>query len=1107
MCIFATVNTGQNILFEKLNAFVKKYYTNQLIKGAIFFATLFVSFLLLVGLLEHNGWYGSTVRAGLFFVWLVFSIALFVYYLVVPILKLLKLGKTITAVDAAKIIGKHFPEVSDKLINTLQLMAASNHDALLLAAIEQKTKQISPVPFNNAIKFKANLKYLKFAIWPLAALIAILIVSPALIIDSSKRVIFYNETFEKPAPFTFSISNAALQAEQFTDFDLEVNVAGSLLPNEAYIEVDGNAFKLQKKNPTTFTYQFKNLQKNVAFKLFANEFYSPAFQLKVLAKPILLQYIATINYPAYLGLKSQTFNNPTDLSLPAGSTIKWQFRTKQTDNLSVCFNNYCAEADKLNESTFSYLKKVFINSDYTIKTANQSSGLLDSVSYQIQVIPDQYPEIEVSQRSDSLYSKLIYFGGKASDDYGLTKLTFNYQYSKGKRTQAGLKTVVIPINTEKQASFFYNFNLYESGFETGDELLYYFEIWDNDGVFKPKSTKSQVFTLKAPDKETLKQQAESSSKQLEGKMEEALKEAANLQKELAGLQRKMQNNLPLNWEEKRKAEELLQRQKDLTKKIDELQKEFKQKNIREQEFKEEDKRIIEKQMQLEKMYQEILNDEIKKQLQQLEKMMQMQNKDQINKELNKLELNNKDVEKELDRMLELYKQLEVEKKMQDAVKDLSELAQKQKELSEKTQDKNADKNELQKQQEELNKSFDELKKDLQKIEEDNKSLEQPKDLPDTKEEQKSIEDKMNQSADELSKGNPKKAAQQQKQAAEEMEKLKEKMEQQMEKEEEEQNEEDANTLREILENLIQLSKDQEDLMQDFKKITGYNPQFVQMAQQQKSLKDNAKIVEDSLLALSKRNPQVKAFVNREVSKMNDYLQRSIKGFSDRNFNDIKGNQQYAMTSMNNLAVMLSDALKQMQNQSQSKKSGKQGGKKKGGKSGSKPSMSELKKMQEQLNKQLREGMNKNGSGEKGQMSSEQFARMAAQQMAIRQQMQKMMQQIDAIQKQQMGGGKELNELQQLMQETEKELVNKRLTQQTLMRQQEILTRLLEHEKAEKKQDEDQKREGEQGKQYPKPSPKYLEDLKQKQQQQNELLKTVPANMQPYYKDRAKQYLQ
>lgn len=1096
-----------NILFDKLNAFIRKYYANLLIKGAILFGALFALNLLVISLLEHYAWYGPVVREILFFSWLFISLILFIFYIVLPVSKLFNLGKTLSVNEAAKIIGRHFPDVSDKLINAIQLIESDKNDALLLAAVEQKTKQISPVPFNNAIKFKSNLKYVKFAIWPVAVLSVILIVSPALIIDSSKRVLLYNQTFEKPAPFVFSVQNKKLETEQFGDFDLEVIVTGSILPNDAYIELDGKLFKLQKKSKTTFVYEFKNLQKDITFKLFADEFYSQPYQLKVLSKPILLQYSATIIYPAYLGQKSTTLNNPSDITLPAGSTIKWQFRTKQTDNLNVCFNNFCAAAEKLNETTFTYAKKVFVNSNYTIKSINNASLLVDSITYQMQVIPDNYPEIEVTQRIDSLYSKLIYFGGKASDDYGLTRLTFNYKFTKGKKAESGLKSIEVPINKDKQLTFFYQFNLYEIGFETGDELIYYFEVWDNDGVFKPKSTKSNLINLKAPDKEMLKQQSESNSKQLESKMQEALKEVANLQKELAGLQRQMQNNQPLNWEEKRKAEELLKRQKELTRKIEELQKDFKQKNIREQEFKEEDKRIIEKQLQLEKMYNEILNEEMKKQMQQLEKMLQMQNKDQINKELNKLELNNKDVEKELDRMLELYKQLEVEKKMQDAIKDLQDLAKKQMELSEKTLDKQSDKNDLQKQQEDLNKSFEEIRKDLSKIEEENKTLQNPKDLPDTKEEQKSIEYKMNQSADELSKGNQKKAAQQQKQAAEEMEKLKEKMEQQMEKEEEEQNEEDANTLREILENLIQLSKDQEDLMQDFKKINGYNPQFVEMAKVQKNLKDNAKIVEDSLLALSKRNPQVKAFINREVSKMNDYLQRSIKGFSDRNFNDIRVNQQYAMTSMNNLAVMLSDALKQMQNQSQSKKSGKQGGKKKGGKSGSKPSMSELKKMQEQLNKQLREGLNKNGSGEKGQLSSEQFARMAAQQMAIRQQLQKLMQQMDALQKQQMGGSKELNELQQLMQETEKELVNKRLTQQTLMRQQEILTRLLEHEKAEKKQDEEQKREGEQGKQYPKPSPKYFEDLKQKQQQQTELLKTVPANMKPYYRDKAKQYLQ
>jgi hypothetical protein len=306
-----------------------------------------------------------------------------------------------------------------------------------------------------------------------------------------------------------------------------------------------------------------------------------------------------------------------------------------------------------------------------------------------------------------------------------------------------------------------------------------------------------------------------------------------------------------------------------------------------------------------------------------------------------------------------------------------------------------------------------------------------------------------------------------------------------------------------------VSKDQENIMEQMRSINGYNPQFVKMAQEQKTIRDNAKMIEDSLLALSKRVPQIKSFVNREVTKMNSHLDNASNNYATRNNSEIRVQQQYAMTRMNNLGVMLSDALNQMQQQQQQKKQGKSKGKgkpqKKPGEG--KPSMSKLKKMQEEMNKQLKDGMNKNGTGEKGKMGSEQYARMAAQQMAIRQQMQKMMSQMDALEKEKMGGGKELGDLQKMMEETEKDLVNKRLTQETLMRQQEILTRLLEHEKAEKKQEEEQKREANQGKEMPKPNPQYLEKFKRKNTNDTELLPTVPVEMQPYYKQKYKEYIE
>jgi hypothetical protein len=190
-------------------------------------------------------------------------------------------------------------------------------------------------------------------------------------------------------------------------------------------------------------------------------------------------------------------------------------------------------------------------------------------------------------------------------------------------------------------------------------------------------------------------------------------------------------------------------------------------------------------------------------------------------------------------------------------------------------------------------------------------------------------------------------------------------------------------------------------------------------------------------------------------------------------------------------------------------SGKKPQKGKGKGKGKSPSMGNMKKMQEELNKQLREGLNKQEGKEKGQgqqgLGSQDYARMAAQQMAIRQQMQKMLSEMGAQEKEQLGGNGKLQEMQKMMEQTEKELYNKQLSNEMLHRQQDILTRLLESEKAERKQEEDKKREAEQAKEKPKPAPPSFEPYIRQKQKEQELLETIPPNMQPYYKEKAKAY--
>jgi hypothetical protein len=1104
---------SNHLLIEKLDAFIRKYYKNRLLKGSIFFVGLLLFSFLLVSALEYFGRYTSTVRAVLFFGLILIALVLLAVFIVYPLSKLLKMGKQISHAEAADIIGKHFFDVKDKLLNALQLLNQHHADeSLLMAAIAQKTAELSPIPFVAAVDYKSNLKYLRFALIPVVALVLILFFVPSLVSDGAQRVISYNQVFKVPAPFVFEIENPELKAEQYGDFELNVKVSGEELPNEVFIHSLNQTYRLQKVDATHFSYVFRNLQKNTPFYLEALGFDDNEKVLEVLSKPVMLDYSLKLNFPSYLQRKAETLSNPGDISIPAGTTVEWQFTGKQTKEISLRFLQLLTKAQSKDKVHFNFSRKFFVSDEYSIVLSNEQVSKGDSLFFKIDVVPDAYPSIAVEEIRDSVSEKILYFGGEGNDDYGLSKLTFNYKFIKSGdklKTEKGLLTKEIFIQPGKSVQIAHVFNLYELDFNSEDEIEYYFELWDNDGVHGAKSVRSKMFSIKAPDKQQIKEQTDSDSKALQDKMEQALKEAKSLEKDLKEVQKKLKSQQPLTYEEKKKLENLNKRQKDLAEKMEELQKDFKLKNQKEQLFKEEEQKILEKQEQLQKMYEELMTDEMKKLIKQMEDMMKMQNKEQIQKELDKMDVNNKDVEKELDRMLEMYKELEVEKKMEDAMKDLKDLAKKQDELAKETLEKKQSNEELKKKQDELNKEFKDLQKELKDIEKKNQELETPKDLADTKEEEKKIEENMQKSSEDLQKGDNKKGGKEQKEAAEQMEQMEQKMKEKQEAAEEEQEEVDEQALREILENLIQLSKDQESLMERLRAINGYNPQFVQLAQEQKTLKDNAKMIEDSLQALSKRVPEIKSFVNREVTKMNKHLDGANNSFSSRDMGQIRVQQQYGMTSMNNLGLMLSEALNQMQQQQQQKKEGKKGGKgkpsKKPGKG--KPSMSQMKKMQEEMNKQLQEGMNKNGKGEKGKMGSEQFARMAAQQMAIRQQMQKMLSQMDALEKEKLGGGKQLGELQKMMEETEKDLVNKRLTQETLMRQQEILTRLLEHEKAEKKQEEEQKREANQGKELPKPSPNYLEKYKKNTTKDTEILQSIPLEMQPYYKQKSKEYLE
>jgi hypothetical protein len=1104
------------ILISKLDEFIRKYYKNRVIRGAIFFTALLAAFFLIITLTEFFARFDTGVRTAIFYSFLGINLFIIGKLIIAPLLKLLRIGKVISHEEAAAIIGTHFPEISDKLLNTLQLKTLGDQDGtglptdLIRASIDQKITKLRPVPFTLAIDIKKNLSYLKYAIPPVIILVSILIFSPSVITEPSERIIKHQTVYVPPAPFTVTILNEKLETFQQDDFLLEVKATGEELPSDLFLDMNGIQYRMEKRSPVSFQYKFRNVRESRRFTITNDIFRSEQFELLVFPKPIVLGFEVELDYPAYTGKADETLDNTGDMIIPLGTEVKWKFFTRDTRKIFFRWGEELKELNTSSANTFIYSERAFRSNTYAVVSANEFLRNSDSITYTVSVIPDNYPSITVDQVRDSILDKRIYFRGLIRDDYGFNRLTFNYKAdSEGVEGQGEGEEMIVELPVSKmsnQQQFFHFFELDSIEIEPGEQIVYHFEVWDNDGVNGSKVTRSQPMIFRAPTLEEIEEKTEEDNARIVDELESSIQQAKDLQKKADELSRKLVDKEKIGWQEKQQIQQLLDEQKMLQDQVEKIQKENEIKSIQEQEYKQIDEELIRKQERLEELFDEIMTEEMKKLFEEMQKLLDEVDKDKVNEMLEQIQKDNKDLEKQLDRNLELFKQLEFEKKLQEAIDKLKDLSAKQDELAAKSEEKNADADELKKEQDKLNEEFNKLREDLDALQQKNSELEEPQPLENTDSSEEEIEEKMEEGSEQLEQKQPSKAAPPQRGAAKGMKSLADQMEQMQSDMYSEELGESIEALREILENLLQLSFDQEELLSRTAQTSVIDPQFPRVIEDQNKIKDDLVMVEDSLWALSKRQQMIEPYVTREIQDINHHVDKALENLVERRKGPAGEDQQFVMTSVNDLALLLSEVLEQMMNAMQMQSSGqcKKGSPKPGKGAASAKSMRE---MQQQLNEQIQKMKEEGSTPSKSKDSrnaakSEGFARMAAQQEAIRRMMGQYQ---DQMKEQGMGNSKEMKELMDQMETTETELVNKIITQQTMERLKEIETRLLKHEKAEMKREQEEKRESREGKDVNNRNPEDFLEYNKLQDKEIELLRTVPPNLKPYYKEKVNQY--
>ena len=399
---------NQISLIEKLDDFIRKYYKNMCLRGGLIALGIIAAGVLVVSALENFSRFGVGGRTVLFYLILISVLGVVFSFVLSPILKLLKLGRIISHKEASEIIGVHFPEIQDKLLNTLQLQEQTDTTSsdLLHASIEKRTEELRPIPFANAIDFRANLTYLKYASFPVLVVVGVLFWSPNSIKEPAERIIQHRSAFEAPSPYRFVVISSPLTVPKGDDFEFLIRVEGQALPSALYLVDSGGRYRMERINDGVFSFQFNNVVSNTSYKCSANGWDSPIYELQALPVPFVKEFCVVATPPSYTGLDEIIQTNHGDLIIPEGSEISWDCNVEDASSLNFNFGDSVVVAEVVLGNRYKCEWRPEASSPYWIVPSNKELGAVDSLKYFLSVVADSRPNITLVEVEDTLTRSL-----------------------------------------------------------------------------------------------------------------------------------------------------------------------------------------------------------------------------------------------------------------------------------------------------------------------------------------------------------------------------------------------------------------------------------------------------------------------------------------------------------------------------------------------------------------------------------------------------------------------------------------------------------------------------------------------------------------------------
>ena len=1077
---------------------------------------VFTSFSFLEMLLHHS----SLLRTIIFTIIVLIAIASFGFLFIKPLIRYFDpFGKG----DHYKTAGKvavYFPQIKDDLLNAIQLVGTGADNkmysvGLIDASFKKVYEKTKNIRFESVVDFKKVKQLLVYFLSVSIVVVLIFALAPGMR-AASYRIANFNKEFIPPQKYSFDIVPGNSQVTKGDDVNISVKVSGGV-PSSLYLALkdkEETNFQNQKLIPDSngvYNFDYKSARSSLKYYAYAEDSKSEEFSIEVIDRPIVKNLDITVIPPAYSGISPFQQKDNGNISTLKGSNVEIKFNsTKELKNAKLLFND-STEIQLNKEATLASGNfRILKDNSYKIHIEDLAGNENQSpITYLIKSIYDDYPSIEmivpnkdVPLANDNRLPLLL----KVTDDYGFTKLVLHYRLSASRyeTPQTKFSSFEIPLTkNEKELNIDYVWNLTNLNLGTDDVISYYLEIFDNDNVSGPKSAKTPTFTVRVPSLDEILSGVDKSHNDIEQQLKEMMNESEELKKELDKINDELkQDKKEITWEEKQKIENTLDKYEKLQDKIQKSSEEF---NKLKQDMQQNNllsKETMEKYMELQKMMDELSSDELKEAFKKLQDVLQSLNRQQTQEAFQNFKMDEEAFKKSIERTLNLLKRIQIEQKVDELLKRSEMMTEKQKELKNQTNESDlSDKSQSDKlgeQQEQMTKDLQKFSDELDKLSE---KMSEVKDMPQEemeklKEEFQKQENmqKSQQAEQNMMQNNKQMAMQNQQQLQKNMSQINQQLKN-LQSSMSQMNEVQTFTdMMKILDNLINLSKQQENLKNQAQQLGPNSSGFDENAQNQNDIQNDLGKVLQQMSQLSQKTFAITPEMGKSLGDAQREMSKSIQSLQNRNGSMASISQGNAMESLNEASTLLKSSMESMM------QGGSQGG-----------MMSLMQQLQKLSGQQmglnnLTQMLKQLQQGSLTQQQQAQMQRLAQQQDLIR----KSLEQLNKEAKE-AGKSKSLpsnldNVLKQ-MEEVVKDMNTQKLDDNLIQKQERILSKLLDAQISINERDFEKNRESNTGKDIVRESPQdlNLSEDKDIEKLKDELNKAVREGFSRDYENLIRKY--